>query len=234
MLATGGLALVTGASSGIGRAIAISLATRGLRVLLNGRDEGRLHATKELAGSNTTVLAADLTTPTGRAFVAEQSRPALDVLIHSAGLYAQFPVSSLPDARWEALQAVNLHAPMLLTAACLPQLGAASGQIVFINSSAALSASQDLSAYAASKRGLLAATDALRREINHTGIRVISVFPGRTDTPMQDAILTQERRSAPPGTLMQPEDVAAIVLACLDLPRTAEVTDIMMRPMRKL
>jgi short-subunit dehydrogenase len=121
-----------------------------------------------------------------------------------------------------------------LTAACLPQLRAASGQVVFINSSAALAASAGLSAYAAAKRGLQAATDALRQEVNGDGIRVLSVFPGRTDTPMQQAVLAAEQRVAPPGTLMRAEDVAAMVLASLEVPRTSEVTDIIMRPMRKL
>jgi short-subunit dehydrogenase len=228
------VALVTGASSGIGRAIAAALASRGMRVVLVGRDSARLREASRNAGVNTSTLLADLTTAAGRAAAAEHSRPELHVLIHSAGVYARGEVAALSAEKWQELDAINLHAPILLTAACLPQLRAASGQVVFINSSAALSASGGLSAYAAAKRGLQAATDALRQEVNGDGIRVLSVFPGRTDTPMQRAVLAAEQRVAPPGTLMRPEDVAAMVLAALDVPRTSEVTDIIMRPMRKL
>jgi short-subunit dehydrogenase len=233
MLAVNQLALVTGASGGIGRAIAAALAARGLRVVLTGRDSARLEQANRDAGAKNSVLVADLTTEAGRAAAANCTHPELHVLIHSAGEYARCDVSALSADQWRALDAINLHAPMLLTAACMPQLRAASGQIVFINSSAALSASAGLSAYAAGKRGLQAAADALRQEVNSDGIRVLSIFPGRTDTPMQRAVLAGEQRVASPGTLMLPEDVAAMVVASLDVPRTSEVTDIIMRPMRK-
>jgi short-subunit dehydrogenase len=234
MLNSNQVALVTGASSGIGRAIAVALAVRGMRVVLVGRDKARLQEASRSAGANTSTLLADLTTAAGRAAAAEQSRPELHVLVHSAGVYARCNVAAMSAETWQQFDAINLHAPILLTAACLPQLRAASGQVVFINSSAALAASAGLSAYAAAKRGLQAATDALRQEVNGDGIRVLSVFPGRTDTPMQQAVLAAEQRVAPPGTLMRAEDVAAMVLASLEVPRTSEVTDIIMRPMRKL
>jgi short-subunit dehydrogenase len=234
MLACNEFAVVTGASGGIGRAIAAALAARGMRVVLTGRNVSRLQEASRDAGPNTTTLVADLTTEAGRSAVAKLTRPELHVLIHCAGDYARCDVSALSIDRWRALDAINLHAPILLTAACMPQLQAASGQVVFINSSAALSASAGLSAYGAGKRGLQAATDALRQEVNRDGIRVLSVYPGRTDTPMQRAVLAAEQRVAPPDTMIRAEDVAAMVVAALDVPRTAEVTDIMMRPMRKM
>ena len=79
-----------------------------------------------------------------------------------------------------------------------------------------------------------AAVEILRQEINRDGIRVLSIYPGRTDTPMQQAILASEGRTAEPGQLMQPDDIAAMVLAALQLSRNSEVTDIFMRPMRPL
>jgi short-subunit dehydrogenase len=233
-LAISQTALVTGASGGIGRAIAAALAARGMRVILTGRNVTRLLEASRIAGANTSTLVADLTTETGRAAAANLTHPELHVLIHSAGEYARSDIATLSVDQWRALDAINLHAPILLTAACMPQLRAASGQVVFINSSAALSASAGLSAYGAGKRGLHSAAHSLREEVNSEGIRVLSVFPGRTNTPMQRAVLAAEQRVAPPGTLMQPEDVAAMVMASLDLPRTSEVTDIIMRPMRKL
>jgi NADP-dependent 3-hydroxy acid dehydrogenase YdfG len=234
MLESNQLAMVTGASSGIGRAIAIALAQQGLRVIFIGRDPARLRDASEKAGPNASFLAADLTTKAGRAAAAARTVPALDVLVHSAGAYLSSPTHLMTAERWRSLDSINLHAPILLTTACLRQLRAATGQVVFINSSAAVSAAAGLAAYAASKRGLQAAADVLRRELNQDGIRVLSLFPGRTDTPMQRAVLASERREAPPNVLMRAEDVADVVVAALRFPRTAEITDIFMRPMRKL
>ncbi|MDA8251856.1 MAG: SDR family NAD(P)-dependent oxidoreductase [Rhodospirillales bacterium] len=232
MLIAGQTAIVTGAGSGIGRAIACALAGRGLRVLLVGRDEAKLRA----AGvPNAIPLVADVTQQDGRARVAAAAGDALGVLVHSAGAHARAAVAEQDEAAWQAMLAVNLHGPVLLTSACLNQLRAARGQVVFINSSAALQpAGVGMAAYAGSKAALRAAADALRAEVNGDGVRVLSVFPGRTDTPMQAAILADEGRRAAPGALLAPADVAMMVLAALALPETAEVTEIVMRPMRKL
>jgi NADP-dependent 3-hydroxy acid dehydrogenase YdfG len=233
MLRAGQCALVTGAGSGIGRAIAVGLARAGLRVWLVGRTAPRLHETAAIAGGE--VLVADIAAEEQRAAVAQVVGPALDVLVHSAGVYLRRPVGDLSAADWQRVDAVNVHAPILLTTACLTALRAAPGQVVFINSSAALlAAGPGMAAYAGSKVALRAAADALRQEVNASGVRVVSVFPGRTDTPMQTAILAAEGRTAPPGALLRPEDVAEMVLAALRLPDTAEVTEIVMRPMRKL
>ncbi len=232
MLKPGGSAIVTGAGSGIGRAIAHALAQHGTRVTLVGRDAARLRAA---APPDAAILAADVTEAGGRARIAGAAGTALDVLVHSAGAYRRDAVAALDEAAWQDMAAVNLHGPLLLTSACLNQLRAARGQVVFINSSAAWQqAGAGMAAYAGTKAALRAATDALRAEVNGDGVRVLSIFPGRTATPMQAAILAAEQRTAPAGTLLAPEDIAAMVLAALMLPDTAEVTDIVMRPMRKL
>jgi NADP-dependent 3-hydroxy acid dehydrogenase YdfG len=87
--------------------------------------------------------------------------------------------------------------------------------------------------YAASKHALRAIADSLRDEVNPDGVRVLSVFLGRTASPMQADIYRAEGRRYQPEQLMQPEDVAAVVINALSLPRTAEVTEVRMRPMRK-
>lgn len=232
MLTPGQTAIVTGAGSGIGRAMAAALVHEGLRVLLVGRDVAKL---RNAALPGTEILAADIAEAPHRARIAAAAGEALGVLVHSAGAYARGPVAALDAEAWRRLDAVNVHGPLLLTSACLNQLRAARGQVVFINSSAALPpAGAGLAAYAAGKAALRAAADALRAEVNAAGVRVLSVFPGRTATPMQAAILAAEGHSAAPGMLMTPEDVAAMVLAALRLPDTAEVTEIVMRPMRRL
>ena len=180
-------------------------------------------------GPDARVVVADLATEAGLQAVASAVPAGLRVLVHGAGLFLHGPVAGTPAAGWDALCAVNLHAPMRLTAACLGALRGG-GQVVFINSTAGLRAGAGNGAYAASKHALRAAADALRQEVNADGIRVLSVFPGRTDTPMQQAVLRAEGRSARPGTLLHPQDVAAMVVAALRLPARAEVPELTIRP----
>jgi short-subunit dehydrogenase len=225
-------AVVTGAGSGIGRAIACALAGAGLHVWLVGRNAAKLQRVSAQISTGAAILPADITTAQGVDAVAQAAGSALHVLVHAAGAYLHGKPDHHSVAEQEALSAVNARAPILLTSACLPALRAAAGQVVVINSTAALRPGAENGAYAASKQALKLATDALRQEVNGAGIRVLSVFPGRTDTPMQEAVLAAEGRVARPETLMRPEDVAQMVLAALSVPRTAEVTDIVMRPMR--
>lgn len=105
------------------------------------------------------------------------------------------------------------------------------GQIVFINSIAGIYAMPHVGQYAATQHALKAVTDSLRAEVNAAGVRFLSVYPGRTATPMQEAVHEREGRVYVPERLMQPEDVAAAVLSALGLPRTAEVTDLHIRPL---
>jgi NADP-dependent 3-hydroxy acid dehydrogenase YdfG len=227
-------ALVTGASSGIGRAIAMALLQDGMHVHLLGRDMQRLESVAANARHGASILQADLTDSEALTALANGLGPRLHVLVHSAGAYARGEPHTMSPEQLSALDSVNVQAPLRLTMACLPMLRAASGQVVFVNSSAALHPSAANTAYAAGKQALRTAVDKLRQDLNPYGIRVLSIFPGRTDTPMQQEILRMEQRTAPPGSLMRPEDVALMIMAALRLPPTAEVTDIMMRPMRPM
>jgi short-subunit dehydrogenase len=128
---------------------------------------------------------------------------------------------------------INVRAPYVLTQALLPMLRSRPGQIVFINSSVGLRAKANVGQYAATKHALKAIADSLRDEVNKEGIRVLSVFLGRTATPMQAAIHEMEGRAYHAERLMQSDDVAAMVINALNLPRSAEVTDISIRPLRK-
>jgi short-subunit dehydrogenase len=234
-----GVALVTGASSGIGLALACALGARGVRVLLTGRDAARLEeaATQVRArGGTALVSSADLARdPDLRELASWVEREAgrLDLLVHSAG---SIHLGSIDSVGWEDLDAdyrVNVRAPFLLTKALLSLLRAAGGQLVFVNSTAGLSAGPDNALYAATKHALRSLAGSIRDQVNRSGVRVLSVFPGRTATPMQEAVVRFEGRSYRPEELLQPEDVAEMVVAALMLPRTAEVVDVMMRPMTK-
>ncbi len=136
-------------------------------------------------------------------------------------------------AELDNLYRVNVRAPYALTKALLPMVRANRGQIVFINSSAGLTARGGIAAYAATKHALKAIADSLRSEVNTAGIRVITIYPGRTATPQQEKIHEQEGKTYQSERLLQAEDVAKAVLNALAMPRTAEVTDISIRPMQK-
>jgi short-subunit dehydrogenase len=104
--------------------------------------------------------------------------------------------------------------------------------VVFVNSGAGLSANAEWAAYAASKHGLKALADALRQEEHGNGVRVTTVYPGRTATPMQEKVHRQEGRPYDPSRWIDPESVATAALTALDLPRDAEITDLTVRPGR--
>jgi len=130
---------------------------------------------------------------------------------------------------------VNTRAPFLLTKLLLPAIKKRKGQIVFLNSSIAQQKAQaNLSIYSGSKYALRAIADSLREEVNASEVRVLSVYPGRTATAMQENIFKLENREYRKDQLLQPEDVAQSVIDALALRRTAEVTDILIRPFKKI
>jgi NADP-dependent 3-hydroxy acid dehydrogenase YdfG len=237
----GMFAVVTGASSGIGRAIALELAAQGVGVWLIARHAAALGATADdvrRGGGQAWSHPLDLSSDTNREGVQLHDRlltecAGLDILVHSAGTHSAGPVADAPVAELDEHYRVNVRGPYMLTQVLLPLLRARRGQIVFVNSSAGLHARAGLAGYAASKYALRAVADALRDEVNADGVRVLSVYPGRTATPRQEAIHAEEGKPYRPERLIQPEDVASVVVHALTVKRTAEVTDISIRPMQK-
>jgi NADP-dependent 3-hydroxy acid dehydrogenase YdfG len=231
----GQLACVTGASSGIGKAIAQVLAANGATVCLLGR---RLEALEMVAheiraaGGTAYPHEIDITNDAAihrlKAEI-EHNFGQVNLLIHSAGVYATAPMGTAAIADLDRQYLTNVRAPYVITQTFLPLLVPHQSQIVFINSTAGLNASAGVGQYAASKFALKAIADSLRAEVNADGIRVLSVFPGRTATPMQAAIFAMEGRVYQPESLLQPEEVADVIFSSLKLPRSAEVTDINIR-----
>jgi len=233
------IAVVTGASSGVGQAIARQLATHGATLCLIGRNRENLEKfateVRSLSAQAFTYV-VDLTQAESIGDFVSQLRQdvrGVDVLVHSAGVISQGRVETTPVEDFDWHYYTNVRAAYLLTQQVLPLLKVRHGQLVFINSSAALHAKAEVSQYAATKHALKALADSLREELNADGIRVLSVFLGRTATPMQAALYDMEKKPYYPDLLLQPEDVAAVVSNALSLPRTAEVTDISIRPLRK-
>lgn len=236
---TNQVAVVTGGSSGIGKAIALKLATQGATLCLLGRT---LPALDEI------IQSVKNTAPDSQKYAVDLAKEEdvhklitsiqqdfrrVDILVHAAAAYSMSKIatSSIEDFDW--LYRTNVRAPYLLTQALLPMVKAQRGQIVFVNSSVGLSAKANVGMYSATKHALKAIADSLREEVNVEQVRVLSIFPGRTATPLQAKIHEMEGKPYHPESLMQPEDVASVVINALSLPRSAEVTDINVRPFAK-
>jgi NADP-dependent 3-hydroxy acid dehydrogenase YdfG len=156
-------------------------------------------------------------------------RGRVDILVLSSGIYER----SREPAVFARQIAANLVGPYTLLQQLLPLLIEAKGQVVFINSTQGLRAAAEVGQFAATQHAMKAVADSLRDEVNASGVRVMSLFLGRTATERQRAIFAAEGRPYPPQRLIQPSDIAELVLSLLRLPRTAEVTDIIVRPMQK-
>ena len=151
-------------------------------------------------------------------------------MLHVAGVVDLNPVGAAPLAQWREQLDVNLVAPALLTRACLPAVRRTRGTVVFVNSSAGLTASASWAAYAASKFGLRALADSLRAEEVEHGVRVTTVFPSRTATPMQEKVHEQEGGTYDSSRWIRPETVAQTILHVLDLPPDATIPEVTVRP----
>ena len=223
--------LITGAGSGIGAAVARRLVARGDDLWLLVRDAARARQLRERFPDAHTVV-ADLNEPERMSWALDQQQlPAsIDSLLHIAGMVELGRIETMQVATWRQTLAVNTIAPAELTRLLLPALREARGHVVFVNSGAGLHASAEWSAYAASKFGLRAVADALRAEVRADGIRVTTVYPGRTATPMQQKVHAQEGREYDAAEWIDPESVADAIVAALDLPRDAELTELTVRP----
>jgi NADP-dependent 3-hydroxy acid dehydrogenase YdfG len=233
------IVIITGASSGIGKAMARLAADHGAVVCVVGRNYAGLREVAIALGqkaSDARVYTCDLTSEKEIGNLAASITKdwgRADLLIHSAGIIMEdkFSTSQVHDLKLQ--YEINLRAPFLLTQALLPELKRSQGQIVFMNSSIWLNAGLMSGHYAATKYGLKAMADSLRAEVNPDGVRVLSIFPGRVNTPMQQTLLEDNGEAYNPERLLQPEDVATIAIHALTLPRTAEVTEIHIRQMLK-
>jgi NADP-dependent 3-hydroxy acid dehydrogenase YdfG len=233
------VALVTGASGGIGGAIACALSSRGVSLCLSGRDSNKLGTVASLLSATSprvryqqANLAKESDIESLARFIADQFAR-LDILVHSAGAIHHGKLELTPVASLDEQYIANVRGPLLLTQMLLPLLKKPCGQIVFINSSLGLTAGANTGHFSATQHAFKAIADSLREEVNGESIRVLSVFTGRTATPRIQMLHASEGRPYQPGLLLQPADVASVVLNALSLPWTAEVTNISIRPMHK-
>ena len=235
------VALVTGASAGIGRAIALAFAAEGAAVVLNARGEAALAEVVEAvraAGGQAIGVVGDVAAPeTHEALVAAAQRAfgGLDIAINNAGAVETGPLARFDQAAWDRMLAVNLTGTFLCTRAALPpMLAAGAGRIVNIASSAGQKGYAYCTAYAAAKHGVVGLTRSLALEVATRGLSVNAVCPGYTDTDIVRAgvarIVAATGRSeaeagatfaqaSPMQRLVRPEEVAATVRwLCTDAP----------------
>ena len=232
-------AVVTGASNGIGQAIALGLAKKKVNLCLVGRNVDKLRKQKkELIQHSPEVaicqadLANEQDIKSVSSFVFKEFGT-VNILVHSAGFLS---VGAIENTTIDSLNLhfqVNYRAPYLLTQSFLPTLKKNQGQVVFINSSAIQRAIPDLGPYSSAKFALKGFADTLREEVNPYGVRVLSIYPGQTATSMQKELYSKKHKPYDPQRLLQPEDISDVVIHSLMLPETAEITEIFIRPMMK-
>jgi NAD(P)-dependent dehydrogenase (short-subunit alcohol dehydrogenase family) len=230
---TGKVAVVTGASRGIGLAIARALGVQGCDLVLTARDLQSLEkAGKELSRKGRRVLlkSCDVRDPDSiraLSWSVKERFGRIDVLVNNAGVaHPSLPVEKLPYAVWQDVLSTNLTGTFLVTQAMLPQMRR--GATVVNNLSiAAIQGFANSAAYCASKHGALGLTKTLREELRPRGIRVIALLPGATDTDIWEVFWPE----APRKKMMSAETVAGSVVSALIVPEQATVEEMKILPL---
>ena len=216
----GKAALVTGASGGIGGAIARALHGQGAKIVLSGTRREQLDALAVELGDNAFVCPADLRDPAAANALVEAAEKAagpLHILVNNAGLTRDMLALRMTDADWQTVLDVDLSAPFRLSRAVLRgMLRRRAGRIINISSIVGATGNAGQANYAAAKAGLVAMSKSLAQEVGSRGITVNVVAPGFVVTPMTDALNDAQKakigEQIPLGRLGQPEDIAGAVV----------------------
>lgn len=225
------VALVTGATSGIGRATALMLAARSMTVYAVGRDRANL--AELTAVGDIRAIAADVRD------VAEVVAPLagveVDIVVNNAGILStRAPFHEVPPAEIDAMIDVNLKAPMHLTRALLPgMVQRRRGHLIYVGSSAGIAPYPAMSVYGPSKAGLSLFCDNLRCDLLGTSVRVTEIVPGRVQTALYHQALGPENATATlyeGYRLIQPDHVASIIASTIDLPPFVDVSRVEVFP----
>lgn len=226
-------ALVTGATSGVGQAIALALAGAGHRVLAVGRNRSALAAMAD--GHRIVAVEIDVRDHAG--LERRLSDEPIDILVNNAGLMPPLlPFDEMATDTIESAIAVNLTAAVLLSrvvAGGMCQRGR--GHIFFTGSTAGHAPFPRMAVYSATKAAIGAFADGLRLDLSPQGVKVTEIVAGRTETNLYKTLVSEEMRAAmyAGGTAVQPKDIADMVLAVLALPATANVARFDIVPTRQ-
>ncbi|MFE0630013.1 SDR family NAD(P)-dependent oxidoreductase [Streptomyces sp. NPDC058864] len=234
----GKVVLVTGASSGIGRATAIALSKAGARVAAGARRADRLKDLVQDAPGEMLALDLDVTDHQSvrDAVVATVERfGGLDILVNNAGVMLSGPILGADTAEWTRMVETNLLGSMYAVHAALPHLLERKGAVVQVSSTSGRTATAASGAYSATKFGVTAFAESLRQEVTEQGVRVIVVEPGFVSTELTShitnpAIQAMAKSMAESMRTLQPEDIAAAVLYAVTQPDHVAVNEILIRP----
>jgi 3-oxoacyl-[acyl-carrier protein] reductase len=228
----GRVALITGASRGIGKAIALRLAGEGARILASASSRERLDSTIieiQNNGGEAQALPCDLSQPQQVQQLAQHAMQAyrqLDILVNNAGTSVKKPYYESTDEEWTELFAVNAMAPFILCRECLPALKQSdAAAIIQIGSVVAIKGYEGQALYSASKHALLGFTKVLAQEVQPFGVRVHTINPGGVYTDMVKTM----RPDLDPNGLIQPEEIADVVHFLLTNRGNAFLDDIHIR-----
>jgi NADP-dependent 3-hydroxy acid dehydrogenase YdfG len=236
------IALVTGASSGIGEATALALAEQGAKVAIAARRKDRLdQLAAKLAdlGAEPLVLVADLASEIEAQRIVKETEAyygRLDILINNAGVMYLEPVAEADLGRWRRMLELNVLSLIASSQAALAGMRARrEGHIVNVSSVAGRVANPNAAAYAATKFGVVGFSESLRREVYKDNIRVSVIEPGMVDTELREHIGHEAARRAVnvrAGEMrqLQAEDIADTILFCVTRPDYVCINEVLMRP----
>ena len=238
----GRVALVTGASSGIGEATAIALAEEGARLAVTARRRARLRQLAEkltVLGAEPQVIEADLLDEAEAQRVVRETEAhfgRLDILVNNAGVMYLEPVAEADLGRWRQMLELNVLSLIASSQAALAGMTArGDGHIVNVSSTAGRFANPNAAAYSATKFGVVAFSEALRREVYKHGIRVSVIEPGVVETELREHIghaATKDALNAWADSMrqLQPRDVAETIAFCVTRPPHVNINEVLMRP----
>lgn len=226
------VAIVTGASSGIGASIAQVLSSHGVKVVLSGRNESRLNDTaqriQKAGNAHVETLAVDITDKQDVERLVQTAKDKfgrVDILINSAGQMLSSAITDGDVEAWDAMIDVNVKGTLYGINAVLPTfLNQSSGHIINIASISGFEVTKKSTLYSASKAAVHAITQGLEKELAKTGVRATSISPGMVDTPLSGATDWGERKK------LDPEDIAEAAIYALQQPSHVNVNEVTVRP----
>ena len=226
------VAIITGASRGIGRRTAERCAEAFAHVICVGRDEAALDVVCRGIGERAIAHTCDVRAEDAVRTLFERVKAefgAADLVVNNAAVMVSGPVRAMSADDFDAITATNLRGPFLVMRECLPLLdGQPGATIVNVASLAPTAANPTLGAYAASKAGLIALSDALREEVRESGVRVAVVLPGSTATSLHPVSDVRDE-----DWMLDPDDVAEAIVSIYQAPTRALISRVELRPVRR-
>lgn len=223
------VAVVTGAGSGIGEAIATLLHEEGVKVILAGRNKDKLqNVANQLAQDSVKVVPTDVTKKEEvdeLIKIAQQTFGGLDIVINSAGQMLSFKITDYQVDEWDSMIDVNIKGTLYTAQAALPtMLEQSSGHLINIASISGFEVTKSSTIYSATKAAVHTITQGLEKELAKTGVKVTSISPGMVDTAITAAYNPTDRKK------LEPQDIAEAVLYALTQPKHVNVNEITVRP----